>query len=555
MFKPLSLLFASSIAVATLAGSVSAASIAIRLHPETSDQRRLLGARFDHFIRDLATGAMIFEADSDDWRWLETHGFAPQIDSVHTAELLQRDAAMIDSIPGFGCYPTVAETYATIDALVAAHPTLAAKIDIGDSWEKISPGGNDGFDLFVIKITNSAIVADKPRLFAMSAVHARELATAPLNTAFARWLLDNYDSDALATWLVDHNEFHLLLQANPDGRAFVEAGNFNQRKNRHFQGSGSGTQIGVDLNRNYPFGWGAFGGSSGSLTSETYRGTSAGSEPENQAVVAYINGIFPDRRPGAPSTGDLTTPADPDTRGLFLDIHSVANLVIWPWGMTTQGNPVTGNNAALITLGRRLAWFNDYSPEQANSLPADGASDDNAYASLGVPAFTIELGGGSFQATCNSYNNEILPDNLEMLKYAARILHAPYRLPAGPDSRSITITPNPAEIGQTIHITAIADDTRFNNSNGTQATQAIAGADVYVDHLPWQSASTAHPMAAADGNFNSTIENLSIDLPTAGMSAGRHLIYVQARDSGGAGAPTAIFLTLTATGAFGDGFE
>ncbi len=532
-------------AVSSLCGQVLAANIAIRVNPQSDHERQLLGQRFDHYIRDQKTGDMILEASDEDWAWIGKQGIRARFDSVHSAELAQRDAMLAKTIPGFPCYPTVAETYALMDSLVASYPTLASKLDIGDSWEKIDAGGNPGFDMFVLKITNSAIVADKPKLFAMSAVHAREFATAPLNTAFARWLLENYGSDPNATWLVDHNEFHLLLQANPDGRLYIETVNTNQRKNRHFQGAGSGTQIGVDLNRNYPFGWGAFGGSSGSTTAETYRGLSAGSEPENQAIVNYITSIFPDRRPGAPSTSDLTTPAAMDTRGMFMDIHSVANLVLWPWGMTGgPGNPATGNNTELVTLGRRLAWFNGYSPEQSNSLPADGASDDNAYASLGVPALTIELGGGSFQASCANFDAEILPDNLEMLKYAARVLHAPYQLPSGPDARAIQISPNLPFPGEAIEVTAVADDSRFNNSNGTQATQNIAAANAYFDVVPWQAGAVAMALTATDGSFNSAVEAVSGSLSTTGLALGKHLLYVQASDAAAAGAPNAAFFTL-----------
>ncbi len=537
--------FALMLAVSAVCGETIAASIAIRVQPENDRERQLLGQRFDHYIHDQKTGDMIFEASDEDWAWISKQGIRARFDSVHSAELAQRDAMMAKTIPGFACYPTVAETYALMDSLVASYPTLASKLDIGDSWEKTDAGGNPGFDIFVLKITNSAILADKPKLFAMSAVHAREFATAPLNTAFARWLLDNYGSDPTATWLVDHNEFHLLLQANPDGRLYIESVNTNQRKNRHIHGSETGTSVGVDLNRNYPFGWGAFGGSSGSTTAETYRGLSAGSEPENQAVVNYINSIFPDRRPGAPSTADLTTPAALDTRGLFMDIHSVANLVLWPWGMTGgPGNPATGNNTQLITLGRRLAWFNGYSPEQSNSLPADGASDDNAYASLGVPSLTIELGGGSFQASCANFEASILPDNMEMLKYAARVLHAPYQLPAGPDTRAISISPKLPFPGESIQVSAIADDTRFNNSNGTQSTQAITAANAYFDVVPWQAGAVPMALSASDGSFNSTSENVSAALATTGLSLGKHLLYVHASDAAATGAPDAAFFTL-----------
>ena len=43
----------------------------------------------------------------------------------------------------------------------------------------------------------------------------------------------------------------------------------------------------VDLNRNYPFGWDFSCGGSATMSSNTYRGPAAGSEPEMQTMVAW----------------------------------------------------------------------------------------------------------------------------------------------------------------------------------------------------------------------------------------------------------------------------
>jgi hypothetical protein len=104
--------------------------------------------------------------------------------------------------------------------------------------------------------------------------------------------------------------------------------------------------------------------------------------------------------------------------------------------------------------------------------------------------------------------------------------------------------------GQPVHLSATIDDSRFNNSNGTQTTYAIRSAAAYVDHLPWQPGSPAIVMAANDGAFNSTSEGVAVDIDTTGLSPGRHLIYVQGTNSKGAsgttGTPDAIFLDVTA---------
>ena len=41
---------------------------------------------------------------------------------------------------------------------------------------------------------------------------------AELNTRFAEYLLAQYGVNSDVTWMLDHQEVHLLLQTNPDGR-------------------------------------------------------------------------------------------------------------------------------------------------------------------------------------------------------------------------------------------------------------------------------------------------------------------------------------------------
>jgi carboxypeptidase T len=186
--------------------------------------------------------------------------------------------------------------------------------------------------------------------------------------------------------------------------------------------------------------------------------------------------------------------------------------------------------------------------------PTDGASDDNAYGRLGVPAFTFELGTTFFQS-CSSFSSTILPTNLEALRYAARVLERPYQLPSGPDTHTAAATPASVAAGQPVTITATTTDARFRQTNGAEPIQAIVGANVFVDRLPWDPLAVAIPMQAADGVFNANTETLTLSLPTTGLSGGRHTVFIQGVDaSGAAGAPTAVFVEVTAE-LFGDGFE
>ncbi len=519
--------------------------------------RQRLGSRFGHLLAE--PDALRVEADAQDRAWLDAQGISWRIDEQASALLQASLQPLSDqrAIPGYACYRTVEETFATMDQLAASYPALASVIDIGDSWKKVQ-NQTLGYDLRVLKLGNSAIGGTKPKMFAMTAIHAREYTTAELLTRYAEELLHGYGTDANATWLLDHYEFHFLLHANPDGRKKAEAGSSWRKNVNDSQCQGSGA--GIDLNRNYPVWWEyPNGGSSTFPCDETYRGASKASEPETQAVRDYLESIFPDRRPGDPET--VATAADTDTQGLFLDIHSYSRLVLWPWGHVTAP---TGNAEQLATLGMRLAWFNNYEPQQAVGLyPTRGTTDDFAYGDLGLPSYTIELGVAFFES-CTSFENSTLPINLQALRYAVRTLHAPYILPAGPDAVDVHIAEASVIAGQPATLTASIDDSRYRDQqqstpapSAARPRHAIAGARYFIDELPWEPGAMGVEMQASDGSFNTPTEAVQTLIDTTGMATGRHLVFVQGRDAGGEhGPPAAAFLQVVNPQAvFGNGFE
>src|SRR5690606_10882599 len=124
------------------------------------------------------------------------------------------------AICGYACYRTVEETFASMDALAASHPTLVSVVDAGDSW--MAENGLGGWDMRIIRATNSAVPGPKPKLMLVASIHAREYTPAELATRFVESLVQAHGTDADATWILDHHEVHALLQANPDGRKQAE---------------------------------------------------------------------------------------------------------------------------------------------------------------------------------------------------------------------------------------------------------------------------------------------------------------------------------------------
>jgi carboxypeptidase T len=487
----------------------------------------------------------LLRVDADPWlrAQLIAAGFRVEVD-VESTEAMQRLArafANPKSIPGFDCYRTVEEAQARIVELANDYPDLATYQDIGPSWQQTQ--GSGGYPLRVLKLGNAATPGPKPILFLIGSIHAREYTPAELVLRFAEELVDGYGIDADATWILDHHEIQVLVHGNPDGRKRAETG-LSWRKNVNNGACPNTNSRGIDLNRNFPFVWGQYNGSSPVACEDTYRGPSAMSEPETQAIVNHVRSIYPDRRGPA-----LTDPAPTDTAGIFIDVHSYSQLVLWPWGFIETDAP---NATALQVLGRRFAGFNGYASQAAIGLyPTDGTTDDFAYGELGVASYAMELGTAFFQS-CDVFKNQVLPPNRNLLRYAARVLRTPYLTPAGPDAYDASVQPDLILSGDAALISATLDDARqqtgiFDNSGPVPPVQPIASARAYLQTPPWRPGASPIAMNASDGSFNASVERAQATLPTASLGEGRHLVFVQGRDTAGNDGPVgAAFVEVVA---------
>ena len=514
-----------------------AASI-VRVYYTSQVELEWLAAYLDVLESHPEKSYLLARIDARQYNELQSAGYRLELDTAASALLdqpLQSLPGQVSGIPGYPCYRTVEETIAAMQGLAASKPALVSMIDIGDSWEKTTAGGAVGYDLYALVLTNKAIPGPKPRFFVMAEIHARELVTTETALRFVEYLLNQYGQNADVTWLLDYFELHVVPLVNPDGRKWAETGEWWRKNTDNNDGCSSFPDYGVDLNRNHSFKW-ASGGSSGYACDETYHGPSAASEPETQAIQAYVRTLYPDQR----GAGD-TDPAPLDTTGLLLSLHSYSELVIWPWGWTSTAAP---NVAGLRTLGRKMAYFNGYTPQQSYQLYAtSGSTTDWAYGELGIPAYTIEQGTSFFQS-CSTFESTIYPDNLQTLLYAARTVRTPYMTPSGPDALALSATPGSIAPGDPVQLSATINDTRYENSNGSEPTQNIAAAVYTIDALPW-SAPISDTMAAADGSFNSPVEGVSAAVNTSGLAVGRHTLYIRGQDAAGNwGAVSAVFLNV-----------
>lgn len=498
-----------------------------------------LTQEYDVWMVDRTAQYAVVQVSEDEYHTLEAAGYRLEVDHERSQKYSNAALGLPSvggGIPGYACYRTVEETLTTAQTLATTHPDIAEVVDIGDSWAKTQNSAN-GYDLDVLHITNRSIPGPKPTLFIMSGIHAREYTPPELVTRFGEWLVNGYGVDPDATWIVDNHDIHLLLHTNPDGRKYAETG-LLWRKNTDNNYCANTNNRGVDLNRNFSFQWNCCGGSSGAQCSEVYRGPTPSSEPEVQAVQNYIPTIFPDQR-----EDPIEAAAPVTATGIFMDIHSAAGLVLWPWGFDETP---TGNATEFRTLGRKFALYNGYEPVQAIELyPTDGTTDDFAYGTLGVAAYTFEIGTEFFQS-CTTFENTVYPDNVAALKYAAKALRTPYITPSGPDSLNLALSETTVEAGTTVTLTAQINDNRFSTENGTEPTQPIASANVFIDVPSWGTNPTPIALQAVDGTYDTVTENVVGTIDTTNLAAGRHLLFVEGTDQSGiTGAVTAIFLDIT----------
>ncbi|MEU1512614.1 M14 family zinc carboxypeptidase [Streptomyces sp. NPDC005811] len=245
----------------------------------------------------------------------------------------------------------------------------------------------NGQDILALKLTKDAKKAkdgSKPSVLYMSNQHAREWITPEMTRRLMHYYLDNYKTDRRIRKIVDSTELWFVLSANPDGYDYTFQNTDNRlwRKNlRDVNGDGViSTGDGVDLNRNFPYKWGYDDeGSSPNPTSQTYRGASAGSEPETKALDAF------EKRIGF-------------TYGI--NYHSAAELLLY--GVGWQVATDTPDDV----LYRTLAGTPDnsaipgYHPQVSSELyTTNGEADGHAANVNGTAMFTPEM------STCQTASN------------------------------------------------------------------------------------------------------------------------------------------------------
>ncbi len=282
-----------------------------------------------------------------------------------------------DGLEGFelgsmgGMY-TYDEVITELDSMRLLYPHLIS--------ERVSVGvSHEGRDLWMVKISdNPDIDEDEPEVFYDALHHSNEPTSMMTVMYYMYHLLENYGSDAEATYLIDNREMYFVPVVNPDGYVYNEEqnpdGGGTWRKNRRDNGFGS---YGVDLNRNYGYKWGYDDeGSSPIIYAGNYRGPSAFSEPEIQGIRDFCN------------LHEFI---------LSLSYHSYSNMLLYPWSY--EIDLLTPDSVTFFEYSTEMTRSNYYqygTPNQTVGYKGNGVSIDWQYgeqdAKPAILAFGAEIG-------------------------------------------------------------------------------------------------------------------------------------------------------------------
>lgn len=295
-----------------------------------------------------------------------------------------------------GRFYTWPEIRRTIDHWKLEHPQLVHEESLGKTAE--------GRDIPILRISDHADgnQSDKPQILLMGGIHPREQQPQIAVMRLGGELLDSYGRDDRITRLVKTRQIWLIPVLNVDGKIYdMRASDgtvrgANWRKNRS---KGTGSALGVDLNRNFAIRW---GGGSLKPGAATYQGAAPLSESETRALAAFLES-HPVRA--------------------FVDMHSHMKAIFHPMYL------IEGEHARYASLMRGIFAAQKSRYRTYTNLPPPGASPPDtrggdtglsfqfAYYAAGVYSFNVEIGGATFYDPPAHIEQEYLDNVREPLLY------------------------------------------------------------------------------------------------------------------------------------------
>ena len=343
--------------------------------------------------------------------------FIPDLQAVIQAER-ERLAQPQEAVDWFADFKNLAAVNARLDQLVAAHPNMCSIVTAGSSIQGKAIKG--------IRISHHPAGTNMPGFVFTATQHAREWAATMTAMWYVDRLVEDDGTDARITAILDASEVFIFPVLNPDGYDYSWTTTRLWRKNRRLNSGGS---YGVDLNRNWSVGFGG-SGSSGTQSSDLYRGTAAFSEPETAGFRDFM-------LPRINMAGHI-------------DIHSYSEDLLWPYSYTSTLPPDSASYIKVATsISNAIKSVNGLSYLTGNSWSTYGATagciEDWTYTTIGNMGFCVEVRDtGTYGFVMPA--SEILPNARENFAGAEAMMEELLKactvtLASGP---STSLTPNVA---------------------------------------------------------------------------------------------------------------
>jgi murein tripeptide amidase MpaA len=381
-------------------------SASYRIDGVSTREQRTAISRTGAAIDEVGRNYVVITAMPNEVRAIRSIGFSP-------TAVATRDFPTYDSR-----YHNTAEISSEIDAVVAARPGIVRKISLGTSYQ--------GRTIWAVKISDNVATDEaEPEVLYDALHHAREHLTTEEAIAILHLYADNYGTNTRVTNIVNSRELYLVFALNPDGLEYdISSGTYRSwRKNR--QPNSGSTYVGTDLNRNYGYRWGCCGGSSGSPSSETYRGSAAFSAPETQRVRSFVQSRV------IGGVQQIRT---------NISFHTYSELVLWPYGYTYTDVPsdmTSADRQTFVAMGQYMAnstcssTYGCYTPQQSSDLYiTDGSSQDWMYGTYRIFSLTTEMYPKSSNPGFYPPDEQIATQTArvqEMVLYVAELADCPYR--------------------------------------------------------------------------------------------------------------------------------
>jgi hypothetical protein len=276
----------------------------------------------------LKTSAVVL-VNPEDFFWLSALNLSPQI----VPEEYAMQQGWIYSADLERDFHNYAQMTTALQTIADTYPEIASLYELGQSVQ--------GRTLWGLKITdNPSIEEDEPEIRVCGIHHGNEYMGGELSLLLAQYLTDNYGTNTTVTNLVDTREIWIIPMVNPDGREM------GTRENAH----------GVDLNRDYGYMWGGWGGSPAPF-----------SQPETQV---------------------MRTNALENNFVLSLSYHTSDQKVNYVWNYKHQRVP---DNTVVEYLSNQYASHNGYDVvEGYDWYQTMGDTNDFSYGCRGDVDWTIE---------------------------------------------------------------------------------------------------------------------------------------------------------------------